>query len=295
MQLELLGCTKSYGLWITDRMKANLVGGTNYDPNMSAPTLRIAVENFLTRTARERNAGIYSIVSLRDKVRVCRIQRDASKLTEKTYSDLDFLIDVVTIVREFAGSNWYPPKMALRSLTAINHFTSIQFPRTRFLFDQAKCWVELPRCILTLPYRPNQRDKGCASADHPVHEKTPIAQFVSQLKRSLSPHLSEGYPDIDFAAEITGTSVRTLQRNLSRAGLTYTKIVEHTRFEVASQMLTDPATKIIDIAYTVGYQDPSHFSRAFRRIAGMSPREFRLNLSLNRNHLLANKTSLSDK
>jgi AraC-like DNA-binding protein len=71
-------------------------------------------------------------------------------------------------------------------------------------------------------------------------------------------------------------SVRTLQRNLAKAGLTYSKVVEYARFEAAAEMLARPDLKIIDIAYSLGYEDPSHFSRAFRRMIGQSPREFRL-------------------
>jgi AraC-like DNA-binding protein len=58
--------------------------------------------------------------------------------------------------------------------------------------------------------------------------------------------------------------------------VTYSKVVEYARFEAAAEMLTNPDLKIIDIAYTLGYQDPSHFSRAFRRVSGLSPRDFRL-------------------
>jgi AraC-like DNA-binding protein len=96
------------------------------------------------------------------------------------------------------------------------------------------------------------------------------------LKRTLRENASEGFPDIAEAATIMCTSVRTLQRALSRAGVTYSKIVEYARFEAAAEMLTNPQLKIIDIAYALGYEDPSHFARAFRRVAGSSPRDFRL-------------------
>jgi len=37
-----------------------------------------------------------------------------------------------------------------------------------------------------------------------------------------------------------------------------------------------PGLKSLDIAQAAGYRDPSNFARAFRRIAGVSPREYRL-------------------
>jgi two-component system response regulator YesN len=40
-------------------------------------------------------------------------------------------------------------------------------------------------------------------------------------------------------------------------------------------MLADPSFKIVDIAHEVGYENPSHFARSFRRIAGLSPSRYR--------------------
>jgi AraC-like DNA-binding protein len=100
--------------------------------------------------------------------------------------------------------------------------------------------------------------------------------FIYALKRTLREHAPDGFPDIEETAAIMCTSVRTLQRLLSGAGITYSKVLEYARFETAAEMLTNPKFKIIDIAYALGYEDPSHFSRAFRRTSGLTPRDFRL-------------------
>jgi len=44
---------------------------------------------------------------------------------------------------------------------------------------------------------------------------------------------------------------------------------------VAVGVLGNREAKIIDAAFAAGYDDPAHFARAFRRIAGVTPREFR--------------------
>jgi hypothetical protein len=37
----------------------------------------------------------------------------------------------------------------------------------------------------------------------------------------------------------------------------------------------DPTRKLIDIGQELGYDDPAHFSRAFRRWTGSAPRTYR--------------------
>jgi len=40
-------------------------------------------------------------------------------------------------------------------------------------------------------------------------------------------------------------------------------------------MLADPNRKIIDVAMHLGYGHSQNFSRAFRRISGQTPKEYR--------------------
>lgn len=100
-------------------------------------------------------------------------------------------------------------------------------------------------------------------------------EFLAGLKLLLRNYLEEGHPSVEWAALAAETSVRTLQRRLEQYGQTYSHLVQQVRFECAERLLQDPDTKIIDVALSVGYGDPSHFARAFRRLSGVSPREFR--------------------
>ena len=87
--------------------------------------------------------------------------------------------------------------------------------------------------------------------------------------------LREGRPEIHNAAEIAGVSVRTLQRQLSSQGLSYTQLVQQARCEIAFDLLANSDARIIDVALETGYKDAANFTRAFRRWCGMSPRQFR--------------------
>ena len=66
-----------------------------------------------------------------------------------------------------------------------------------------------------------------------------------------------------------------MQRKLKSCGLTYTELVDKAHFDAARILLQDHDMNVTDIAHALNFDDASHFSRSFRRVAGVSPREFR--------------------
>lgn len=50
------------------------------------------------------------------------------------------------------------------------------------------------------------------------------------------------------------------------------------RMEKAQQLLRDPASKASDVSLLVGYNDYSHFNKAFKKYCGCSPIQFKKNL-----------------
>ena len=51
-------------------------------------------------------------------------------------------------------------------------------------------------------------------------------------------------------------------------------LLDEVRYEAAIDLMQDTDNTITDIASLLGYSDPSHFARAFRRMAGVSPGEY---------------------
>jgi AraC-like DNA-binding protein len=82
-------------------------------------------------------------------------------------------------------------------------------------------------------------------------------------------------PEIQSVAAEMGTSVRTLQRRLRATGSTYGDVVQQARCAAAQQLLKDRRRRIGEIARKLGYSDHAHFTRAFQRWTGVTPREFR--------------------
>ncbi len=58
-------------------------------------------------------------------------------------------------------------------------------------------------------------------------------------------------------------------------GLNFTEYLCRIRIERAKQLLLNPNLRISEIAFEVGFQSLTHFNRVFKRIAGLSPSEYR--------------------
>ncbi len=188
------------------------------------------------------------------------------------HSEWGNVMALVAVVRAFAGSSWSPPEIAFASPAPLSRYASERFPNTRLLVGQEAAWITVPRGMLSLTARSGRPRP--AKAD-PEFDAELADDAPCGLRRILGTYLSEGCPTIDFAAELAGVSVRTFQRKLGAHGLTYSDLVQQARFDVAAKLLRTTDAKMLEIAYEGGYDDPSHFSRAFRRMAGCSPREYR--------------------
>ncbi|HZF78361.1 MAG TPA: helix-turn-helix transcriptional regulator [Rubrivivax sp.] len=76
-------------------------------------------------------------------------------------------------------------------------------------------------------------------------------------------------------AHAQGEAPRTLQRNLSRAGLSYNELLGQARCSSASWWLTRTATPIAEVGFVSGYADQPHFTRDFRSRVGVTPLAYR--------------------
>jgi AraC-like DNA-binding protein len=63
-------------------------------------------------------------------------------------------------------------------------------------------------------------------------------------------------------------------------GINFVEYVARTRVEKARNLLLNPNRRVSEIAFEVGFQSLSQFNRAFKKVAGQSPREYRATLPL---------------
>jgi len=116
-----------------------------------------------------------------------------------------------------------------------------------------------------------------------AHGRRPIATGRSGLPPSVLRRAKEFLhdrmnrnPGITELSAAVGMSADHFSRMFKRStGLAPHQYLGDLRLERAKRLLADARTPIIEIAFEIGYANPSQFSAFFRKRTGLSPSEFR--------------------
>lgn len=103
-------------------------------------------------------------------------------------------------------------------------------------------------------------------------QKTLSEQAKGVLKRLLAGRR----PGIQDVAKELRLSSRTLQRRLTEQGITFQRLLEDARRELARHYLLHSSLELNQTAYLLGYEDANSFFRAFHHWEGTSPGQWRL-------------------
>jgi len=192
------------------------------------------------------------------------------------------LMTVLGMIRMYTGPHWQPAEIGLMTDRMPGHYIREHFPNTRLRLSQKSSYIALDNDVISLPPRLNTpAPPACSSLSY---ESLPD-DFVCSLERILLSYIREGDLSIELAAGLCNSSKRTLQRRLKESGTNYHEVLDHVRFRAAIRLLQNPDVSVIDVANCLGYTDGSNFSRAFRRIAGLTPRAYRRQRSQEGGHV----------
>jgi AraC-like DNA-binding protein len=95
------------------------------------------------------------------------------------------------------------------------------------------------------------------------------------VENALAPLLPHGQATIPQISKQLGVSERTLQRRLTSEGTSFPEVLSNLRRELAKRYLQEPNLPISEIAWLLGYSQPTAFTHAFRRWTGKSPKQAR--------------------
>src|SRR5207253_6609254 len=99
--------------------------------------------------------------------------------------------------------------------------------------------------------------------------------FSEQAKGILKQLLAGQRPGIDDLARELHMSTRTLQRRLTEQRISFQRLLEEARRELARHYLLHSSRQLNETAYLLGYEDANSFFRAFHHWEGTSPGQWR--------------------
>ena len=99
--------------------------------------------------------------------------------------------------------------------------------------------------------------------------------LYSELQDIIQSCLLRRHVSQENVAGQLGISVRNLQRRLKALGTTYQVLLDESRQSLAMKLIRDEAIPLYEIAYMVGYAEPSAFYKAFKRWTGATPGDYR--------------------
>jgi AraC-like DNA-binding protein len=96
-----------------------------------------------------------------------------------------------------------------------------------------------------------------------------------RVRRLITEALRHGEPSQAEVSRRLALSERTLQRRLREEATSFAEILDAVRSELSQLYLREANLAAGEVAFLLGYSEPSAFHRAFRRWTGVTPQAFR--------------------
>jgi AraC-like DNA-binding protein len=167
---------------------------------------------------------------------------------------------------------------------------SVTYPRpssARVHGQHFRCPIRFGAAIASLTFRPPDLDLALVKADETLagylskYSEQVLACLVQgeamrqRVRAAIWSLLGDGPPSLEQVAAALRMPTRTLQRRLAAEGTSLHREVQEMRKTMAMAVLRDRSISVADVAFMVGYAEPSTFFRSFKRWTGTTPRRFR--------------------
>jgi len=179
---------------------------------------------------------------------------------------------MIQLVQLASGAEWRPESIYLNQPKSNIFDASPLLTKSKITFSQPYSSISIPAELLQLPVHLDIPLKTQTNVDTDADKNN---DFSNSIRNIISTYSQTKNISIEETADIAEMSVRTLQRRLSDHGLHFNELLAEAKFTHAKAKLKDTKMPIMEIAKSLGYSDPAHFTRAFHNWSGMSPTKFR--------------------
>ena len=99
--------------------------------------------------------------------------------------------------------------------------------------------------------------------------------FLNKALRFVEKNMDNSEYSVDELSDDMAMSRATLFRKMrSVIGMSPTDFIRNTRLKRAAQLITEGRLSVTEIAYSVGYSSPGHFTKSFKKEFGVLPTQY---------------------
>jgi AraC-like DNA-binding protein len=246
----------------------------------TAPTLRDALQRFARYN---RIVHDVAVVQLLERSGQVRVEHSLGGFAQSRHAAEFTMTSVIAVGGQLCG-------VPLQALAVEFHHTA---PSADVVIEHARFFGVTPSYgsnVNTVTLSSDALDREVVSADAALsrimerHAAAMLAalpepgeNFGDRVRRLLVKGLAEdtSFTKLGNIAARLHMSERSLQRRLSAEGVSFDALLDGTRKDLARQYLRDHSIAIAEVAFLLGYSEPSAFHRAFKRWTGETPAQAR--------------------
>jgi AraC-like DNA-binding protein len=189
----------------------------------------------------------------------------------------DFCVVVMrNVLRQLCGADWKPDAVLLPRRRPADVRPYREFFAAPLRFDSVQAGMLFPQAWLQQPVAGADPFLHALLADRAAAAlKVQDPLLCDDVRRTIRLLLMSNQCSREAVARRLGMHPRTLGRRLQECGATFQQLLDQTRLEIARQLLRGTRSSVSRISATLGYHDPTVFTRAFRRWTGTTPRAYR--------------------
>lgn len=275
-----LSAAPSFGLLAAEGLQPGAFGVVDYAIR-TAPTLRQSLERLIRYNRLVHDVAVFSVQE-RDCVVVIRHAFQLSEARQSRHS-AEFTLGALVVLATQVTGRPLPVRSAQFRHVAPSEARAREHLKRFFgmapIHGGESNAITIDRAALDWALTSPDATLGRVIEQHAEEllARLPPTSLstAERVRESILASLGDSEPTLAKAAGRLRMSERTLQRKLQSEGTHFERVLDDTRRESALRYLQEPRMAVNEIAYLLGYSDPSPFHRAFKRWTGMTPAQMR--------------------
>lgn len=268
------------GLHIGEKTTPTVLGITGHLMQSSRDTLT-ALQNLQQFT--EAFTRLYSFrieIKENEVIYYCEpleIWNDISPATARQSVDIAFA-GAIHILGLLTGRSFQPKKILYRYIRINDTSEHEKILKCKPLFNQPSNCIVFNHADMLFPvigYNKELSDTFKKLLEAELKKQDNGSGFTTQVRRVILQHFQFTFPGLEEIAGIMHITPRTLQRKLQKENTSFRQLADSIKQELACHLLSNQQLSVAEIAYKLGYAEPSNFQRAFRQWTGKTPHAYR--------------------